>query len=45
MRRMPAHTGIPHQRNFEQVARGLAGTLIVEEPEALDVDRDLICAA
>jgi len=29
-----------HNRSFEQVARGLYGALIVEEPEAIDVDRD-----
>ena len=29
-----------HNRSFEQVARGLYGPLIVEEPEAIDVDRD-----
>jgi FtsP/CotA-like multicopper oxidase with cupredoxin domain len=32
----------PHQRSFEQVGRGLAGPLIVEEPEPLRVDRDVI---
>lgn len=32
----------PHQRSFEQVARGLAGALIVEEPDPLDVDRDIV---
>ena len=32
----------PHQRSFEQVARGLSGALIVEEPEPLDVDRDVV---
>ncbi|MGE3989974.1 multicopper oxidase family protein [Pseudorhodoplanes sp.] len=31
----------PHQRSFEQVGRGLYGALIVEEPEAPDVDRDV----
>ncbi|PHQ81645.1 MAG: copper oxidase [Thalassobium sp.] len=29
-----------HNRSFEQVARGLHGALIVEEPVAVDVDRD-----
>ena len=29
-----------HNRSTEQVARGLYGALIVEEPAALDVDRD-----
>lgn len=32
----------PHQRGFEQVARGLFGALIVEEPEPLAVDRDVV---
>ena len=31
----------PHQRGFEQVARGLYGPLIVEEREPIQVDRDL----
>jgi FtsP/CotA-like multicopper oxidase with cupredoxin domain len=31
----------PHHRSFEQVGRGLAGALIVEEAEPLTVDRDL----
>jgi FtsP/CotA-like multicopper oxidase with cupredoxin domain len=31
----------PHQKSFEQVARGLYGPLIVEEPEPLSVDRDV----
>mgnify|MGYP003626787220 FL=1 len=31
----------PHQRGFEQVARGLYGPLIVEEKEPVRVDRDL----
>ncbi len=31
----------PHQRSFEQVARGLYGPLIIEEREPLRVDRDL----
>lgn len=30
----------PHQRSYEQVARGLAGALIVEEHEPIAVDRD-----
>lgn len=30
----------PHQRSFEQVARGLYGPLIVEEDEPIRVDRD-----
>ncbi|KIN76951.1 multicopper oxidase family protein [Sulfitobacter mediterraneus] len=29
-----------HNRSFEQVARGLHGALIVEEPEPIDIDRD-----
>ncbi|ASP23436.1 multicopper oxidase MmcO (plasmid) [Antarctobacter heliothermus] len=29
-----------HNRSFEQVARGLRGALIVEEPQVPDVDRD-----
>ena len=29
-----------HNRSFEQVARGLHGALIVEEPDPLDVDRE-----
>lgn len=29
-----------HNRSFEQVARGLYGALIVEEPDALDIDRE-----
>jgi FtsP/CotA-like multicopper oxidase with cupredoxin domain len=33
-----------HARSWEQVARGLAGVLIVDEAEAQDFDRDLICA-
>lgn len=32
----------PHQRSHEQVARGLYGTLIVEEREPIAVDRDAI---
>jgi FtsP/CotA-like multicopper oxidase with cupredoxin domain len=32
----------PHERSFEQVERGLAGALIVEEPSPLGVDRDLV---
>lgn len=31
----------PHQRGFEQVGRGLYGPLIVEEPEPIQVDRDV----
>jgi FtsP/CotA-like multicopper oxidase with cupredoxin domain len=31
----------PHQRSFEQVGRGLAGPLIVEEREPIQVDRDV----
>ncbi|HCI07206.1 multicopper oxidase family protein [Pacificibacter sp.] len=29
-----------HNRSYEQVARGLSGPLIVEEPEAIDIDRE-----
>lgn len=29
-----------HNRSFEQVARGLHGALIVEEPDPLDIDRE-----
>ncbi|SPJ26544.1 multicopper oxidase family protein [Falsiruegeria mediterranea] len=29
-----------HNRSFEQVARGLHGALIVEEPEPIDIDRE-----
>jgi FtsP/CotA-like multicopper oxidase with cupredoxin domain len=29
-----------HNRSFEQVARGLQGALIVEEPEPIDIDRE-----
>lgn len=29
-----------HTNSMEQVARGLSGALIVEEPDAIDVDRD-----
>jgi FtsP/CotA-like multicopper oxidase with cupredoxin domain len=32
----------PHQRSYEQLARGLAGALIVEEREPLHVDRDVL---
>jgi FtsP/CotA-like multicopper oxidase with cupredoxin domain len=32
----------PHARSFEQVGRGLAGALIVEEPDPPVVDRDLV---
>lgn len=31
----------PHQRSFEQVGRGLYGPLIIEEPHAPQVDRDV----
>ncbi len=31
----------PHNRSWEQMARGLYGALIVEEPEPPEVDRDL----
>jgi FtsP/CotA-like multicopper oxidase with cupredoxin domain len=31
----------PHQRSFEQVERGLAGPLIIEEREPIQVDRDI----
>lgn len=31
----------PHTRSYEQVGRGLHGELIVEEPEALAVDREV----
>ncbi|MEW6449112.1 MAG: multicopper oxidase family protein [Pseudomonadota bacterium] len=32
----------PHTRSFEQVERGLAGALIVEEAKPITVDRDLV---
>ena len=32
----------PHQRSYEQMGRGLAGALIVEEREPPQVDRDLV---
>ena len=32
----------PHHRSFEQVGRGLAGALIVEERELVAVDRDVV---
>jgi len=32
----------PHQRSYEQVGRGLAGALIVEERSPPEVDRDLL---
>jgi FtsP/CotA-like multicopper oxidase with cupredoxin domain len=32
----------PHQRGHEQVGRGLYGPLIVEEPEPIQVDRDVV---
>ncbi len=31
----------PHQRSAEQVGRGLYGTFIVEEPEPIQVDREI----
>lgn len=31
----------PHERSFEQVGRGLYGALIIEEREAIAVDRDV----
>jgi FtsP/CotA-like multicopper oxidase with cupredoxin domain len=31
----------PHQRSLEQVARGLAGPLVVDEREPIEVDRDV----
>jgi FtsP/CotA-like multicopper oxidase with cupredoxin domain len=31
----------PHERSFEQVGRGLSGPLIVEEPEPIQVDREV----
>lgn len=31
----------PHQRSFEQVGRGLYGSLVVEERQAIDIDREL----
>ncbi|SDD94109.1 multicopper oxidase family protein [Ruegeria marina] len=31
-----------HNRSMEQVARGLYGALIVDEPQAPDVDRDIV---
>jgi FtsP/CotA-like multicopper oxidase with cupredoxin domain len=34
----------PHSRSFEQVARGLAGVLIVDEPERYPADRDVTWA-
>jgi FtsP/CotA-like multicopper oxidase with cupredoxin domain len=34
----------PHDRSFEQVGRGLYGPLIVEETEAVEVDRDIVWA-
>ncbi|MDH3743384.1 MAG: multicopper oxidase domain-containing protein, partial [Hyphomicrobiales bacterium] len=34
-----------HNRGWEQVARGLYGPLIVDEDDAVDVDRDLIIMA
>jgi FtsP/CotA-like multicopper oxidase with cupredoxin domain len=32
----------PHQRSHEQVGRGLYGPLIVEEPEPIRVDREIV---
>lgn len=32
----------PHQRSFEQIGRGLAGALIVEERDPIRVDRDVV---
>ncbi len=32
----------PHERSFEQVPRGLAGALIIEEPEPPKADQDLV---
>lgn len=32
----------PHQRGFEQMGRGLAGALIVEERDSPEVDRELV---
>lgn len=32
----------PHNRTWEQLARGLYGALVVEEPEPPEVDRDLV---
>ena len=32
----------PHQRSHVQVALGLSGVLVVEEPQAPDVDRDVV---
>ena len=32
----------PHQMSFEQVARGMFGTLIVEEDKPIEVDRELV---
>jgi FtsP/CotA-like multicopper oxidase with cupredoxin domain len=32
----------PHQMSFEQVARGMYGTLIVEEEKPIDVDREVL---
>jgi FtsP/CotA-like multicopper oxidase with cupredoxin domain len=32
----------PHDRSFEQVGRGLHGSLIVEETDAPEVDRDIV---
>lgn len=32
----------PHLRSFEQVDRGLAGPLIIDEPDPIRVDRDIV---
>ena len=32
----------PHMRSFEQVDRGLAGPMVIEEPAPIQVDRDII---
>src|SRR5437899_1056732 len=32
----------PHAHSLEQLGRGMAGALIVEEPEAVPVDRDVV---
>ncbi len=32
----------PHNRSWEQLARGLYGTLVVEEPDTPDFDQDII---
>jgi FtsP/CotA-like multicopper oxidase with cupredoxin domain len=35
----------PHADSLEQLGRGLAGALVVEEREPIAVDRDLLCRA